>query len=97
MNSSMTDQLAVVPIVVNAGAAVLPAILAGIVSVVAVVFRPREWGRVAREKPYVPVVILAVAAVIGGVMWAMPAASATPAGSLCRRSSHCASVHPAGR
>ncbi len=59
MNLLMLDhQLAVVPIVVNAGAAILPALAAGLVSMAAILVRPREWGRVIREKPYVPVVLL---------------------------------------
>ena len=45
------DTLAVVPIVFNAGAAVLPAVLAGLVSVVAIVFRPKQWGPAIRQYP----------------------------------------------
>jgi len=47
------DSLAVVPIVFNAGAAVLPAVLAGLISVVAIVFRPKQWGPAIRQNPSV--------------------------------------------
>ncbi len=61
--------LAVVPIVFNAGAAVLPAVLAGLISVMAIMFKPSQWGRVSREKPWVPAMI--VLALAGGVaIWA---------------------------
>ena len=43
--------LAVVPIFVNAGAAILPAVLAGIVSLAAILFKPREWLRICRTLP----------------------------------------------
>jgi len=45
------ETLAVVPIVFNAGAAVLPAVLAGLISVLAIVFRPKHWGPAMRRHP----------------------------------------------
>jgi hypothetical protein len=43
-----TPQFAVIPIVVNAGAALLPAILAAVTTFVALLFKPREMIRVCR-------------------------------------------------
>jgi len=45
--------LAVVPIFVNAGAALLPAIIAGLASVFALIFKPRELFALFRRKPQV--------------------------------------------
>ncbi|MEI7766426.1 MAG: PQQ-binding-like beta-propeller repeat protein [Phycisphaerae bacterium] len=66
----MFDTLGVVPILTNAGIAVLPAVLAGISSVVMQLLKPRETLALCRRKPHVPViagVVLAVAA--GGIWW----------------------------
>src|SRR4051812_36359790 len=57
--------LAVVPIVVNAGAAILPAVIAGVGSVVALLFKPRELLRACRRRPMVPVGV----AVAGAAVW----------------------------
>ncbi|MFO8014900.1 MAG: PQQ-binding-like beta-propeller repeat protein [Phycisphaerae bacterium] len=48
---------AVVPIFVNVGAAVLPAVAAWLASVVAPLLRPRELLRLFRRKPYVPLLL----------------------------------------
>ena len=48
MNSIHT--LAVVPIVINAGAAALPAIIAGIASVAAILFKPRALAQLLRKR-----------------------------------------------
>lgn len=69
--------LALIPIVMNAGAAVLPAILAATVSALAVLIRPSQWGRIIREKPWVPVVIVAVIGLSAGAWWLWPAAEPT--------------------
>lgn len=63
---------AVVPVFVNAGAALLPAILAGIASVVALIFKPRELARVCVSKPHIPLLLIAIG--VGGyflVSWLM--------------------------
>src|SRR3954463_2970934 len=60
----MITSLAVVPIFVNAGAAVLPAIMGGLLSGVALLFKPRELLRLFRRRPYVPVIIVALG--VGG-------------------------------
>jgi outer membrane protein assembly factor BamB len=75
----MLDQpLGVVPIVVNAGTALLPAIVAGAVSIVSVLFRPSQWGRVVREKPWVPVILLlGMSASVGAYFWLAGAEDAT--------------------
>ncbi len=66
--------LGVVPVLVNTGAAALPAIMAAMVSAVAILFKPRELWRACRRHPWIPALI-AVLAVGGyfGVTWAMNA------------------------
>src|SRR5262245_33977950 len=44
--------LAVVPIFISAGAAVMPAIIGAAVSVVAIIFKPRELVRLLRLRPW---------------------------------------------
>jgi outer membrane protein assembly factor BamB len=62
---SIDTPLAVVPIVVNAGAAVFPVILAAVSTFIALLFKPRELLRVCREKPMVPLVTLGIAGLVG--------------------------------
>ena len=50
--------LGVVPVFVNAGAAVLPAILAALASVITVLLSPRRLARLCVRKPYVPVLVI---------------------------------------
>jgi len=50
--------LAVVPVFVNAGAALLPALFGGLVSALALLFKPRELFRVCKEKPHVPLIVV---------------------------------------
>lgn len=69
----LDSQLAVVPIVVNAGAAMLPAILAAIGSFVAILFKPRELASLCRAKPWVPVLVVAIAATLTAGLWVWPA------------------------
>ncbi|MCX5685300.1 MAG: PQQ-binding-like beta-propeller repeat protein, partial [Planctomycetota bacterium] len=81
-----TACLGVVPVFVNVGAAVLPAVLAAAASVVALLLRPRELLRVCRAKPHVP--LLVVAGMVGlyfGVAWMMTPAA--PAGRKAREAS----------
>ena len=73
-----TPPIAVVPIFVNAGTALLPAILAPIASALALLFKPRELFALARRRPLViPSVLLAVIGVILLGFWLF--APATPA------------------
>ena len=53
---------AVVPIFVNAGTALLPAIVAPIASALALLFKPRELFALAKRRP------LVIPAVVGGVI-----------------------------
>jgi outer membrane protein assembly factor BamB len=53
------DHLAVVPVFVNTGAALLPAIAALLASFIAILLRPRQLVRICREKPYWPLGMLA--------------------------------------
>lgn len=61
--------VAVVPIFVNAGAAVLPAVLAGAASFVALLFKPKALLAACRRRPWVPAVVVASA----GLAWALGA------------------------
>jgi len=54
--------LAVVPVFVNTGAAVLPALLGGLASAAALLFRPRELAQACRRKPHVPLGVAAAVA-----------------------------------
>ena len=54
--------LAVVPIVVNAGAAVLPTVVAALASIAAILFRPRELVRLVRKRK------LAAGMIAGGLI-----------------------------
>lgn len=58
------DDLAVIPVFVNAGAALFPALLAGLASAVSLVFKPRELFRLCRRKPQVPLIVLTVGVVV---------------------------------
>lgn len=74
----LTHDLAVVPIITNAGVAVLPALLAGLGSVVALIFKPRQLMALCIKKPYVPVLALLILAAAGaGVWWFMQPAHET--------------------
>jgi outer membrane protein assembly factor BamB len=60
----------VVPVFVNAGAALLPAILAGLTSIVSLVLRPAALWRACAAKPAAAIgVLLAVAAASAAVVW----------------------------
>ncbi|HEX8915765.1 MAG TPA: PQQ-binding-like beta-propeller repeat protein, partial [Humisphaera sp.] len=74
------SHLAVVPIFVNAGAAILPAVIGGATQFVAALFRPREMVALVRRRPWVPAVVLAVLGLAGlGAWWAVTAAGAPKA------------------
>ena len=85
MLSDTANSLAVVPVFVNTGAALLPALIAGLTSFVAILFKPKLLIRTCREKPYWPIgIVVAGVAIYFGIGWftAAPAdtASADPAG-----------------
>ena len=64
------ETLAVVPIFMSAGAAVLPAVVAAVTSVVALLVRPRELLRLCRRRPTaVGVSVGAVALVVVAATW----------------------------
>jgi len=65
--------LGVVPIVVNAGAALLPAMLAGAASFVALLFKPREMVRACREHPGRFAAVVGTLTVLTTVIWLWPA------------------------
>jgi len=68
--------VAVVPVFVNTGAALLPALVAGLASFLAVLFRPRQLIRVCREKPLWPLsVVTAVFAIWAALAWIPSGAS----------------------
>ena len=62
--------LAVVPIFMGAGAALMPTIIAAVASVAAVILKPRELVRVIRERPVASAgTVVAVALLVAGGMW----------------------------
>ncbi|MGC4033772.1 MAG: PQQ-binding-like beta-propeller repeat protein [Tepidisphaeraceae bacterium] len=78
------DTLAVVPIFITAGSAVLPAVLAGVAGVAAVLLRPGEWAGLVRRRPVVSASVVAVLGlgVWGGVeLLSTKPAKAAPAGT----------------
>ena len=85
---SLSSQLAVIPVVVNAGAALLPAILAAVSTFLALLFKPRELFRVCREKPHYPLIAIGTIGllVVLASLWPSPA----PEGSGRRRASSAA-------
>ncbi len=64
---SLLNPLAVVPVFVNAGAAVLPALIAGLGSALALLLKPREVARLIRSKPWTVLMPLVLALVIWGL------------------------------
>jgi len=84
MPTDNAAMLGVVPLVVNVGAAVLPTILAALASLAAMLLRPRLLVAACRRRPYVPVLLVALAAVGwwgGPWLWAKaPAGRGGPAG-----------------
>jgi len=62
--------LGVVPILVNVGAALLPAIVAGVSSAAALLFRPRELARAVRQNPVRALIVLLVLSAAGVGTWA---------------------------
>ncbi len=70
----------VVPVFVNTGAALLPALLAGVASVLGLLFRPRELVRLCVRRPWLPLLVAGLGA--GGyflIGWLVNAAPATAA------------------
>ena len=62
LSTPLTTPLAVVPIFVNAGAAVLPTLIAGLGTFVAVLLKPKELLTLFRRKPWLPVAIFLIVA-----------------------------------
>src|SRR5688500_5982397 len=67
---------AVVPIFVNAGAALIPTLIASVTSVVAILFKPRELDALVRRKPWIPAAALAIVAAVWLSIAYWPAAAA---------------------
>lgn len=91
----LDSPLAVVPIVVNAGAALLPAILACVGSFVAILFKPRELMRVCRARPWVPVLVVVIVSTLGMLIWLWPQAAQHETGAR-KRSGNAGAVADAG-
>src|SRR5690349_5743098 len=64
-STSPTTTVGVVPIFVNAGAALVPTLIAGFTSVLAILLKPRELLALCRRKPWLPAAVLAVAIGLG--------------------------------
>src|SRR5690349_12743501 len=78
MTQSTCDYMAVVPIFVNAGSAILPAIAAPIVSGLALLLKPRELVAVCRSRPLGTIVtILLLAILVAGGVWLLHGTSAS--------------------
>lgn len=80
----MTDlpfiaDLAVVPVFVNTGAALLPALVAGLTGFVTILFKPKQLVRVCREKPLKPLAVLAGIVAVWLVLVWTPTGEADPA------------------
>lgn len=86
--------LAVVPVFVNAGAALLPAIIAAIASVASLLFRPKMLWRACRAKPGIAAVtVFAIVAMSGAIAWWMqPPVTGAP-----RRKAMAVSTQPFGQ
>jgi outer membrane protein assembly factor BamB len=65
MDNTVPETLAVVPLLVNTGVVIVPAILAAVGSALAMLFKPRELVRTARRKPWTfSTVVACIAAVV---------------------------------
>ena len=73
----LVGDLAVVPIFVNAGAALLPALAAGLATFFAMLFKPRVLLKACREKPGVPITILLIGVGIWAIVHVWPAPDET--------------------
>jgi len=77
--------IAVVPIFMSAGAAVLPTVVVAITSVVAIIFKPRELLRLFRERPLaVGGALAAVVVLVGVVTWWVASPSSAARGATVR-------------
>src|SRR4051812_3874584 len=65
MITELSTPTAVVPIFVNAGAALVPTLIAGLTSVLAILLKPKELLTLFRRKPWLPVSVIAGLAVLG--------------------------------
>ena len=81
-NSLLIVDLAVVPVFVNTGAALLPALIAGMTGFVTILFKPRQLIRVCREKPLRPLgAVAGVIAIWVALTWMPAGDSATSRGT----------------
>jgi outer membrane protein assembly factor BamB len=74
--------LGVVPIFVNAGAALVPTLIAGVSSFVAILFKPGQLIALVRRKPWLPVPVIAIGVGLWLGIWAM---FSTPANAGAKR------------
>ncbi|MBF0196981.1 MAG: PQQ-binding-like beta-propeller repeat protein [Planctomycetes bacterium] len=68
------NDLAVVPIFVNAGAAILPALAAGFATFFSLLFKPKELLALCKEKPAIPALICVLGLTVYGIFhfWPTP-------------------------
>src|SRR3954466_10129760 len=76
MITELSTPTAVVPIFVNAGAALVPTLIAGLTTVLAILLKPRELLTLFRRKPWLPVSVIVVLVAVG---FGIPHLLATPA------------------
>src|SRR3954447_11393031 len=73
---TLSHPIAVVPIFVTAGAAILPAIIAAFTSLLALILSPRAMLSLCRRKPWVPVLVIAL--ISGAIYFPRLLPAATP-------------------
>lgn len=83
----LPGDLAVVPIFVNAGAALLPAMAAGIATFFALLFKPKALLKACKEKPFVPIAIILIGIGIWAAVKFWPAQGAGHADGSAKRGS----------
>jgi outer membrane protein assembly factor BamB len=84
------SSIGVVPIFVNAGAALVPTLVASVTSVAAILFKPKELLGLFRRKPWIPVAVILI---VAGVWMGIAHLLATPAQAASdRKTSEIASV-----
>jgi len=78
------EPLAVIPIVVNAGAALLPAMIAGVTTFLALLLKPRELIRACRQRPAIAGGVLAGGLAVAALIYWRPAGDSATVGRRTR-------------
>ena len=89
-------ELGVVPIFVNAGAALAPAIVAGFATFFSLLFKPKALFKFCKEKPWVPLTLAVIGALIGALIYFWPAPGKPTAGAARGRDTSVANTGASG-